>query len=159
MDFFLFLLKHKPGTLYFQHMHQLPTIISLVLYLIVGVISLMMAAKIFFSPKFLPFQQEAYGKEWESIDPNLQDVILTILKLSGLGFLTIGIVLIVCPVYLFFIPDTFIRFFIPILSLIFCFGLFIFNYRLFKKTKANTPWKKSLVAIAILILGVLISIL
>jgi hypothetical protein len=139
-------------------MNELQTITSLGLYMIVGVISLMMAAKIFFSSKFLPFQQEAYGREWESIDPKLQEVILTLLKLSGLGFLIIGIVLIVCPVYLYFTLNTFIRFLIPILSLPFCFGLFIFNYGLFKKTNANTPWKKSLMAIALIILSVLISI-
>jgi hypothetical protein len=134
-------------------------IISTLIYIIVGIICLIMAYKSMFSKKYLPFHEEAASKTWDSIDKPLQNVILTILRISGLGFLTIFLFLSIFSTINYFKPNPFIKYSIPIISLIYCFGLFLFNFILFKQTKAKTPWIGSLIAMFFVLLSFFISII
>ncbi len=138
-------------------MREILKIIPVVLYFIVGVISLVMALKSFSSEKFMPFHEQAANKKWDEIDDQLKPVILSILRLSGLGFLVMALLMIICPVVNYFINSLFYKYAIPIIALIFCTGLFINNFLLCRKTKADTPWKGSLYAVFIIIAGIIIS--
>jgi hypothetical protein len=140
-------------------MDEILKIIPILLYIIVGVISMVMAVKNLFSTKFLPFHEKAANKQWDEIDNPLKLVILTLLRLAGMGFLIISILLLVTPIINYFIPNNFYKYSIPIIALIYCTGLFIINYLLYKNTKADTPWKGSIYAIVIIIIGIIISIL
>ena len=134
-------------------------LIPCILYGTVGVISLVMAFKCFLSNKFLAFHEKAANKHWNEIDKPLQIVILTILRLSGMGFLIVSILLIVCPVVNYIFIYKFYQFAIPLIALIFCTGLFVINYKLYTKSKAITPWKGSLYAMVAIIIGIITSIL
>lgn len=134
-------------------------IISILLYFLIGVLSFIMAYKSFFSKKFLPFHEETSGKSWESIDKSLQFVIITMLRISGLGFFVVALLLTVFPFVNYFISDNFVKYAIPLISFMYCFGIFLFNYNLYKKTKANTPWRGSLIAMLIILVGIAISII
>jgi hypothetical protein len=134
-------------------------IIPILLFVIIGVISMVMAIKNLFSTKFLPFHEKAANKPWDEIDNSIKPVILTLLRLAGLGFLIIAILLLAFPIINYFIPNKFYKYSIPVIALIYCTGLLIINYLLYKKTKAYTPWKASLFAILALIAGIIISIL
>jgi hypothetical protein len=140
-------------------MNEILKITPILLYMIVGVISMVMAVKNLFSNKLLPFHEKAAKKPWDEIDNPLKQVILTLLRLAGLGFLIIAILLLAFPVINYFIPNEFYKYSIPIMALIYCTGLFVINYLLFKKTKADTPWKGSLYAMLAIITGIIISIL
>ena len=59
-------------------------LISTLIYILLGIICLLMAYKSMFSKKYLPFHEEAAGKPWENIEKPLQNVIITILRISGL---------------------------------------------------------------------------
>ena len=134
-------------------------LISIGLYAILGIVSLIMAYKSLISKKILSFHEKAAGISWDSIDKPLQYVILALMRVSGLGFFITGLLLLIFPVINYFKQDNFIKFSIPIISLIYCFGLFLFNYFLHKKTKADTPWIGSIVAIFIIIIGIILSLL
>ena len=140
-------------------MKEIFGITSTAFYFLVGIICLLMAYKSIFSKKYLPFHEEAAGRPWESLEKPLQNVIHTILKISGLGFLVIFLLLSFFPIYNYFKHVAFIRYSIPLISLIYCFGLFLFNYRLFKQTKSNTPWKGSLVAMIVIVTSFILSLL
>jgi len=140
-------------------MAQALKIIPVLLYIIVGMISMVMAYKNLFSDKFLPFHEKAANKKWEEIDSSLKLVILTFMRLTGLGFLIVSILLLVFPIVNYFVQNKFYEYFIPVLALIFCFGLFLINYSLYRKTEANTPWKGSLYAVFVIIMGIIISII
>jgi hypothetical protein len=130
-----------------------------VIYIVVGIISMIMAYKSLFSGKFLPFHEKASNKLWEEIESPLQIVILTFMRLTGLGFLIVSILLLAFPVINYYCPNKIYEYFIPGLALVFCSGLFLINYSLYRKTKANTPWKGSLSAMIALFSGIIISIL
>jgi hypothetical protein len=134
-------------------------LISIALYFITGIICLIMAVKTIFSGRFLPFHEQASGKTWEELEKPLQTVILTIIRISGLGFLVVFLLLTIFPIVNYFVHDNFIRYSVPVISMIFCLGLFIFNFSLFRKTKAKTPWQGSLIALFILLISLIISVL
>jgi hypothetical protein len=139
-------------------MKELFRIVPVLLYFLTGLISLVMALKCLFARQMLPFQELASAMTWNQIDERLRTVILTLLRLSGLGFLMASILLTVCPVVNFIIsPGAFYTFFSPGLALLFGTGLFLFNYLLFSKTKADAPWKESLCVMCILAAGIIIS--
>jgi len=140
-------------------MAQTLKIIPVLLYIFIGLISMVMAYKNLFSDKFLPFHEKAANKKWEEIDSSLKLVILTFMRLTGLGFLIVSILLLVFPIVNYFVQNKFYEYFIPVLALIFCFGLFLINYSLYRKTEANTPWKGSLYAVFVIIMGIIISII
>ncbi len=132
--------------------------IPIVLFFLVGLVFLVMALKSFLSGKFLPFQEQAAGRPWDEIEGPLKFLILSFLRLVGLGFLVISILLMIFPVVNYFLPGIFYKYSIPCVALIYCIGIFAVNYSLYKDTKADTPWKGSLYAVIVLITGIIISI-
>jgi len=138
-------------------MKEIIRIIPIVLYFLVGMVCLVMALKSLLSKKFLPFHEQATGKPWEDMEVRLKFVILSLLRLVGLGFLIISILLMVFPVVNYFLSETFLKYSIPGLALIYCIGVFAVNYLLHKDTKADTPWKGSIYAMIVLMAGIIIS--
>ena len=132
-------------------------IIPVCLYMIVGVISLTMAYKNIFANRIIPFQEQAAGKSWNDIEKGVQFVIITLMKVSGLGFLVIALLLMIFPVVNYFDNNSFVQYVIPVISLLYCFGLFLFNYHLYIQTKVSTPWKRSLYAAIIISVGLILS--
>ena len=113
-------------------------IIPILLYGIVGIISMVMAIKNLFSTRFLPFHEKAANEPWDAIENPLKQVILTLLRFVGLGFLLVSILLVVFPIINYFIPNNFYKYSIPIVALIFCTGLFVINYFLYRKNAHNS---------------------
>ena len=140
-------------------MHIICKTISLCLYLIIGVVSMMMAHKSIFSNRFLPFHEQAAGTSWESIDPGVQSVLRALMKISGLGFLTVGLLLIILSIMSFFGQDSLVQYILPGIVLLFCLGLFFVNHQLAVQTKANTPWKGSLAAAMLIGIAIILSVI
>jgi len=134
-------------------------IISIALYFLTGIICLLMAIKTLFAERLLPFHEQASGISWDKLDKPLQTVILTVIHISGLGFLVVFLLLTIFPAVNYFVHDNFVTYSIPVISMIFCLGLFIFNYSLYKKTKAKTPWQGSLIALFTILISLIISLL
>jgi hypothetical protein len=111
-----------------------------------------------FAKKYLPFHEKAAGKKWEELDSGIKDTILSLIHLSGLGFLIVALLLTVFPIICHFHPDILLAIAVPILSIVFCFGLFFINLRLYKKTKANTPWQNSFIAMTAIAVSFVLSL-
>ena len=138
-------------------MREIFKIVPIGLYFIVGAISLIMAFKSLLSKKFIPFHEAAAGKPWDQVDRPLQFVIIALMRVSGLGFLVVALLLMVFPTVNYFKPDPFVRFAIPSITFLYCAGLFLANYYLYKQSKTSTPWKGALLAMVIIIIGIAIS--
>jgi len=132
-------------------------IIPLCLYSFTGIVALVMAYKSIVSTTFLPFHEQAAGKSWDSIDGGLRFVILALMKISGLGFLVIALLLMSIPISHYLNYGSPVQYIIPVISFLYCFGLFLVNYQLAVKTKAKTPWKGSLFAAILIAIGIVIS--
>jgi hypothetical protein len=126
------------------------------LYTVVASISFIMAYKSLSARTFLPFQKNAAGVEWDDIDGPLQSVILSLLRLGGLGFLVTALLLLCCAAAVALGERSLLSFAVPGAAFVFCLGLAASNYRLFKATSARTPWKGSLYAALLLLAGLVI---
>ena len=135
------------------------TVASVVLFFIVGVICLFMAYTTLFAKQYLPFHEEGAGMKWDEHPPKLQATILALVNLSGLGFLVVGLMLLVLPILNAFDHSLVLAVSIPILALVFCAGLFYFNYQLHKKTRADTPWKGAIAAMLFIVVAFVLTLL
>lgn len=140
-------------------MDHLAVFLTAALYFLVGLISLVMAFKSLSSTRFLPFHEAASGKSWDTLDKPLQGVVVALLRVGGLGFLVVGLLLLIFPIVNIYLQDRFTMLAVPAITLIYCCGLFWANYHLYKQTGASTPWKGSLAAAGIVCAGIVISIL
>lgn len=134
-------------------------IVSIVIFVLVGVISLSMAYKNIFSKQFIPFHENAAGQRLTELNEGLQSVIIALMRISGLGFFVVGVLLILFPAANYYYQNKFIGYAVPVISFIYCFGLFIYNYQLQNKTNVKTPWQKSLGAAIAVLIGLVISII
>ena len=133
-------------------------IVSTGLYGLVGIVSLVMAYESLRAPEFLSFHRAAAGEPWNAIADDLQAVIITLLRLSGLGFFVVGLQLLVVAVAGSLSPDPVVSLVLPSLSLLFCAGLCVINYRLHRQTSTRTPWKGSLYAAVAVAVALVLSI-
>jgi len=133
-------------------------IVTTCLYAFVSIISLVMALKALRARKLLPFQEAAAAQPWHELSAGLQAVILSLLRLSGLGFLIVALQLGVGAVAGNFHRDHAVMFTLPLLSLLFCAGLCAVNLRLHRQTGARTPWKGALYAAVAIAIGLVVSI-
>jgi hypothetical protein len=132
-------------------------LIPIGLYIVVGLISLVMAYKSTCSNRFLPFHEKAAGKSWDDVEPGLRWIILALMRVSGLGFLVVALQLLIFPLVNLFRHDPWLQYGIPVISLVFCLGLFLINYQLAVHARSKTPWKGALYAGALIAIGILIS--
>jgi hypothetical protein len=112
-----------------------------------------MAAKSLHSRSFIPFHRQAAQRTLTSLEPPLQSVTLALMRVSGLGFLVVGLLLTIFPVVNYFRPHKFAQLAIPAVCLVYCAGLSVANYSLHKQTKAATPWKAALAAAVMIAAG------
>ncbi len=83
------------------------------LYVLVGIISLTMAYKNLFSNRFIPFHEKAAGKPWDQVDNGLQAVVIALMRVSGLGFLVVTLLLTIFPIANYYLHNTFIKYAVP----------------------------------------------
>jgi hypothetical protein len=133
-------------------------IVSTCLYVFVGIVSLVMAAETLRAGTFLSFHEAAAGQPWDSIGAGLQAVIVTLLRLSGMGFLVAGLGLLAAAVANNVRGGLGITLSLSSLSLLFCLGLTVINRRLQGRTGAPTPWRGSLYAAIAVAIGLVLSI-
>ncbi len=133
-------------------------VVGACLYALVGAISLAMAFRSLRAKTFLPFHEAAAGRPWQTLETGLQAVVLTLLRVSGLGFLMVGLQLGVVVVGLWANPSPVVTVELPLLALLFCLGLSIVNYSLYVRTRARTPWRESAYAAVALAVALALSI-
>jgi hypothetical protein len=129
-----------------------PAAVASVLEFAVGLLSLVMAAKCLGARSFLPFQGNAAGTPWDRIEPRVRAVIVALIKASGLGFLTVALLLLAAPLVHSLRPGALALALAPAAALPFTLGLAVVNHRLRHATGARTPWKGAIAASVVLAL-------
>jgi hypothetical protein len=118
-----------------------------------------MAYTTMFAKRYLPFHEQGSGMKWEEHGEGLQATLLSLLRLSGLSFLVVGLMLALLPLLNVFEYNLVLAVSVPILALIFCIGLLYINFQLHKKTRADTPWKGTIAAIIFIVIAFVLSLM
>jgi hypothetical protein len=133
-------------------------LLSLALSLLVSLVSLLMAVKGLAAREWLPFHEAAAGVGWQSLAPRVQRLLVFLVRLAGLGFLALFLLLAAVPTYLCWHPDRFLGLASLGVGAVYCIGLGVLAHRLHHETGARTPWKKSFLAAGALALAALLSV-
>lgn len=140
-------------------MTQTFSYISLGLYVMVGLITLMVGIMFLTARQFFPYHAQATGLSWDQVTPSLRPVFLAVMRVAGLGFLSVAILMILFPILTLMMPNPYLKLGIPLTGLVFWTGMFLVTYNVHRKTQADTPWKNSLVAMGMVLIGIVLSTL
>ena len=128
-------------------------------YSLVAMIAFIFSAMYLFRSRFMPYHADAVELAWEDVDPKHQVLILALMRVTGGGWLSTGISVIVLLVYPFRSDETWSLFAIPIIGLIMASATLYAVLFIKKNTRANPPVGLVWVAILLLLLGFIFSII
>ena len=108
-----------------------------------------MGCKFFLTKDFFPYHSQICGLKWEELNGRMQTLILSLMHAVGVCLFPLSFVLLAITIKLFYSYDKGIELLITITSVLLFIGLFRVTFGIFKKTKANTPWKLVLILLSI----------
>ncbi len=110
------------------------------------------------SPQFMSYHAEAIGVGWHGLEPSFQVLFLALLKVSGAGFVGVGVALGV----LLFLPfrrrERWAHWAIPAVGLAFWVPTLYATVTVTLKTPASAPWQGNLASVMSLIVGFILSL-
>ena len=119
--------------------------ISTALYLIINLIAFTMSMVFLSAGEFFPYHAEASGMGWSEIPTGLQLVLMSLIRLAGLGWLVFSLILGFLTVYYYHIRNEIMAYFIiPALIIVYFGGVFGITFYVSLQTHANTPWTSSI---------------
>lgn len=118
----------------------------------VAVVALTMARNGLAARRLLPFHQRASGRDWETLGKGERAVAVALTRSLGLGFLTAGLALLGAAAAVL-LGAVMLAAVLAGLAAVFTLGLAVINYRLRTAAGTPTPWRGSLYAAALTLLG------
>lgn len=106
-----------------------------------------------FSPRFLPYHQAAIGTPWEQLAPELQTLLLALLRAVGAGGLSSGIAMAVLVFRLFWRGDAWARRPLLIVGLAWYVPLLYATLLVRLNTPGNPPWRGTIALLVLLVAG------
>ena len=132
--------------------------VAIAMYAAVGLVSLAMARKCLTANRPLAFHQAATGVPLEQLADGTRQVMSALTRTTGLGFLVVGLLLLVFPASGEFAgsaaANPVVRSGLPVLCAGYCAGLAAVNHRLHRQSGVATPWQGSLAAAGVVIIAV-----
>jgi len=129
-----------------------------VLSFLVGVVSLRMAVKGLSTKEWLPFHRAAAAVDWTSLPHRLRVLLLFLVRMTGLAFLVLFLLLMSVSILLPLSPAPFVDLAILGSATAYCVGLGILTRWLRRETGADTPWRGAFAAAGVLALASLLSL-
>jgi hypothetical protein len=133
-----------------------PDLMAVALETAVALVALVMARKCVSAGRWLPFHERGAKASWDSLAAPVQQVVLTLLRLTGFGFLVVGLLLLAGAVAVRLAADDFARLTPPGVAVVYCAGLSWANLRLHRATGAPTPWRGALAAAFLLVAAIVL---
>ena len=133
--------------------------ISLLSYSLIAVVSIVFGLIYLIRPQFMPYHGVALAKSWSEVEPNIQTLILALMRVSGGGFVATGITIIILLAIPFQAEEQWAIYAIPLISLCNSLGSFYATSLVKTRTPANPPVKLSLISIFLTIIGFIFSVI
>ena len=133
-------------------------LVSLYCYGAIALLSLIFGIIYLTRPQFMPYHSLALGKSWAEVEPNVQTLILALMRVAGGGFLTAGLTIVILLAIPFQAQSRWAIYTIPAIALITSGGSFYATYLVRSNTPGNPPFKLSLLTIGLAIIGFVFSL-
>jgi hypothetical protein len=133
-------------------------ILGSVLFAAVAALAVVMTLRGLRADRLLDFHQAASGRSWTDLSPGEQAVGLALTRTVGLGFASAALALAGATVA-GAVGSSVVAVPLAGVGLVFCLGLAWINRALTVSTSVNTPWRESLIASALIAVGMVLTFL
>ncbi|WAT18812.1 hypothetical protein OZN62_04380 [Aurantiacibacter sp. MUD11] len=125
----------------------------LLLYSVVGIVSVAMGSLYILTPRFMPYHAVAIGRDWTVLSGEEQVLYLALLDVAGAGWVALG----VAVLWLVMVPirrgEQWARFMVPCLLLIFYLPTLLATISVLDNTPASPPWWGNVIALAVTVIA------
>ena len=134
------------------------SLISFISYGLVALISILFGLIYLIRDRFMPYHSKAVDLSWSDLEPNLQVLIIALMRAAGGGFLATGLAMLILLIIHSQTGDTQAIYGIPLIS--FCTSLGALYATLLVKTRTpgTPPLILSFMAVILTIIGFIFSI-
>ena len=134
-------------------------LLSSVSYAIVAIVLLGFGLVYLARNRFLPYHGQAIGLSWSQLDPNLQVLILALMRVAGTGFVVAGLAMLVLLLIPWRAGETWSMYAIPAISFCACLGSVYATFLVKTKTPGTPPLRLSILGLVVTIMGLIFSIM
>lgn len=108
---------------------------------------------------FMPYHQEALGKSWQQLDPNLQALLLGLMRTAGGGLLATGVSASILLLIPFRAGESWAAYSIPAVGLLTAIPALYATILIRSRTHAHTPVAAGFMAVGLLVIGFILSVI
>ncbi len=133
--------------------------ISFISYSFVALVLIVFGLIYLIKNQFMPYHSEALGLSWSDLEPNLQVLILALMRAAGGGFLATGLAMLILLIIPWRAGDTWSIYAIPTISFCTSSGALYATWLVKTRTPGNPPVRLSLLALILTAIGFIFSII
>jgi hypothetical protein len=127
--------------------------IAFFIYYSLAVTSLFLGTIYLLSPQFMWYHSQAIEMDWIDLSPPLQILLLALMKVTGAGWVALGVSLLILLHFGFLRGHSWSRWAIPLIGLIFYGPTLYVTIWVTLNTPGTAPWYGSLLAVMMLLMG------
>ncbi len=135
------------------------SLISFISYSLVALILIFLGLIYLIKNQFMPYHSEAIGLSWSESEPNLQVLILALMRAVGGGFFATGLTLLILLIIPWRAGNTWSIYAIPLISLSIFLGALYATLLVKTRTSGNPPVKLVFIALTLTVIGFIFSII
>lgn len=135
------------------------SLISFISYSLVALVSILFGLIYLIRNEFMPYHSKAIGSSWSDVERNLQVLIIALMRAAGGGFLATGLAILILLIVPWRAGDTWSIYAIPTIGLCGSLGTLYATLLVKTKTPGTPPVILSLLAIALTIIGFILSVI
>ena len=132
--------------------------VSSICYGLVASISFIFGMIYLTRPQFMPYHSLALGKPWSEVEPNIQTLILALMRVAGGGFVATGIAIMILLLIPFQAEEPWAIYSIFLVAFWTSFGSCYATFLVQSRTPGNPPLKLSLATLVLTLIGFICSI-
>lgn len=127
-----------------------------IVYGFTALVSLVLGAVYIFKTSFMPYHAEAVSKSWAEVETANQVLISALMDVSGGGWFTVGVVIVVLLVFPFRNDERWAVYALPAIILIFYIPNLWATLSVLWNTPAHPPWYGNLMACLSAVVGLIL---
>jgi hypothetical protein len=107
---------------------------------------------------YMPYHADAVGLSWMELDPNMQTLLLALMRVAGGGFLATGAAIVVLLLFPCRRDEIWGYWAVPLVGLSASLPTLYATHLVNSRTPANPPWEVALATVLLLLIGAALSV-
>lgn len=135
------------------------TIINSIIFILTALAGFLFAGMYLFRPEFMPYHEVAVGMPWTEVPPELQVLIIALMRVGGGGWLATSVGVSILLIWPFRYGKFWPNYGIPAIALSALIPTFIATLYVKQNSSANPPWLLAAILIVMLVISLLLSMI